>query len=682
MPTALDAILEIPGNPPVFEDLQRLLAEKKAIAFVGAGASAEMYPLWDELIRQLCDEAVASGLASDADRHFWLSIANTKPGQVVRGIRQKVTPPQLGGLLRSIFGPKPEGRLSADSPLATKVRRLLVFYQEKLPLTQVRLLGVVSLFRSPVAEDTILRLARGLFGRKRKQPLSDDATLGLELKRLLARGVLTHEPVDGDLGYACHPILRDHFRAVLIGQGAATARRAADMLRGQPSKEQPCSVREIEPVLLAIEVLLDAGDFGAADDLYQERLGNTRLFLSLPALPEGLRCALGFVMDEPRRQQCEQLSRYRLSYYLNEVGLFASYIGDYEVAAVFYSQSNAIAREMNDTRNFSADLQNQTELFVFLGNLAQASSRSKEALSFSCDYGFESSVCASNAVRGWVRTLSGQVRSAAEDFAIANALEKRNHSDGAELHRLRGIKWAEMLVRVGHHALATRRTLANLLICNADRSNENSARCHYLLGACALVERRFAEAEAELRQAEPIFHSGQMLFDLATLHVTAGAVALARRDSESALQRAAEALALAQPRGMRLVHADALVLRGQARLLEASGGSLPDALARALDDAEDALRIARDCGYAWAERDALALQADAYSALAKAHKAAGSASVAGRHRDAAHHARTEAETLSARLRLTEEDLAAADAKAEVWLKEWEQEKAKKWQSTL
>jgi hypothetical protein len=82
--------------------------------------------------------------------------------------------------------------------------------------------------------------------------------------------------------------------------------------------------------------------------------------------------------------------------------------------------------------------------------------------------------------------------------------------------------------------------------------------------------------------------------DLARLHITAGELALARQDAPGALDRAAEALALAAPRGMRLVHADALVLRGRARLLEAE----IDSAARALDDAEEALRLARDCGYA------------------------------------------------------------------------------------
>jgi len=65
-----------------------------------------------------------------------------------------------------------------------------------------------------------------------------------------------------------------------------TARRAADLLTGQPSEGRPQSVKEIEPVLLAIELLLDAGDFKPADALYRNRLENGRVFL-LDARPGG-----------------------------------------------------------------------------------------------------------------------------------------------------------------------------------------------------------------------------------------------------------------------------------------------------------------------------------------------------------------------------------------------------------
>ncbi|MCA1852634.1 MAG: SIR2 family protein, partial [Beggiatoa sp.] len=140
------------------------------------------------------------------------------------------------------IGALPEGAFLND-----KLRRLLVFYEKKLPVVQVRILGIVSLFRAPVADETVLRLVRGLFC----EALPDDATLTTELQRLQSHGILTCEPIGNDQGSACHPILRDHFRAVLLGTGADTARRAAALLTGQPSAGWPRSIKEIEPVLLA-----------------------------------------------------------------------------------------------------------------------------------------------------------------------------------------------------------------------------------------------------------------------------------------------------------------------------------------------------------------------------------------------------------------------------------------------
>ena len=567
------------------------------------------------------------------------------------------------------------GQLSPDSPLGGKIRRLLAFYQEKLPPNQVRLLSVVALFRAPVVENTILRLIRGLFGRKRKQPLPSDLVLTGELRKLHARGILTREPLDNGHGYACHPILRDHFRAVLLGAGSATARRAANLLTGQPSAEEPRSVKEIELVLLVIELLLEAGDFDPANELYRSRLDGGTVFRNIPAELEGLRCALGFVWDESRREQIhEQLSPKDLSFYLNEAGLFASSTGQLEAAFRFNAESSAIDRELNDTESIAIGLSNEAFLSVLVGDLQKAVSRATEAadlihhIELLRPYvGYEN-----YAHSGWAHGLSGAVRKAAEFFATAHVWEKE-YSGG--LSSIRGTEWAELLLRTGHSALAEQLTSTNLQVCEGERWNGDIARCHWVLGSCMLEEGRIAEAEAELHQAEAVFQNSQMLFELACLHVTAGSVALTQHDSATATDRAAEALALAQPRGMRLVHADALVLRGRARLLEmeTAGTAQVDSLLRALDDADDALRLARECGYAWAERDALTLQADANAALAHAHKAADKTAAASRAQEAAHRARTEANALSARLRLTEEDLAEAEAKAAAWLEEWKKE---------
>jgi hypothetical protein len=101
-----------PGNDYAFERLTKALASARAVAFVGAGASTGLYPLWNPLIRRLADEAVPQGLADDAERAHWLERCAARPQQTVRGIKDALQEGRYGSLLREIFGPKsgPDGR--------------------------------------------------------------------------------------------------------------------------------------------------------------------------------------------------------------------------------------------------------------------------------------------------------------------------------------------------------------------------------------------------------------------------------------------------------------------------------------------------------------------------------------------------------------------------------------------
>jgi hypothetical protein len=113
MPMApLDDVLDIPGNEHVLDRLWQLLGAEQAIAFVGAGASAGLYPLWGGLIRQLAQEPVTLGLATAADRDYWLRTAERSPQQAVRGIRESLGRQVYGEVLRGIFGYRkgPDGR--------------------------------------------------------------------------------------------------------------------------------------------------------------------------------------------------------------------------------------------------------------------------------------------------------------------------------------------------------------------------------------------------------------------------------------------------------------------------------------------------------------------------------------------------------------------------------------------
>jgi len=75
----LDEILAIPGNRAVFDALTKLMTEEKAIAFIGAGTSAGMYPLWGSFIEMLADHAVEEGKATEKDAARWKADKTASP---------------------------------------------------------------------------------------------------------------------------------------------------------------------------------------------------------------------------------------------------------------------------------------------------------------------------------------------------------------------------------------------------------------------------------------------------------------------------------------------------------------------------------------------------------------------------------------------------------------------------
>ena len=135
------------------------------------------------------------------------------------------------------------------------------------------------------------------------------------------------------------------------------------------------------PVITAIELLLECGDLKAADDLYQSRLENGSVFRWIPAPHWGMEVARWFVRDEERRQRLEaQLGARRLSFYLNDVGLFADYAGEPETALPHYAAAEALDRQAGDSIDLSIGLQNLADVETSLGRLGDAVRHATEAL--------------------------------------------------------------------------------------------------------------------------------------------------------------------------------------------------------------------------------------------------------------------------------------------------------------
>ena len=100
----LDDILAISNNRQVFEVLKQLFADEQAIAFVGAGASAGMYPQWGQVINQLADYAVDQGQAEPRDRDRWKADKTSTPQQRVNTILRRLDVAHYHNFLRSTFG--------------------------------------------------------------------------------------------------------------------------------------------------------------------------------------------------------------------------------------------------------------------------------------------------------------------------------------------------------------------------------------------------------------------------------------------------------------------------------------------------------------------------------------------------------------------------------------------------
>lgn len=139
-------------------------------------------------------------------------------------------PPDLNGdptrLWSRIFDP---AHLSADDPLELRMQHLLAFYEKCLPENHRQALGLIALFRAPVGEPALIPLWEKLLNEP-----ECGRELSPALKTLHHEHLLTADPgPDGEWSYACHPILRDHFRSGILGR-AGFGREAAGILAGRP----------------------------------------------------------------------------------------------------------------------------------------------------------------------------------------------------------------------------------------------------------------------------------------------------------------------------------------------------------------------------------------------------------------------------------------------------------------
>lgn len=99
-------ILSIPGNKPVLDDLEGILDDGDALALVGAGCSAELWPLWQDFIQGLINHALEQTRIDQAEAEYYREDMLRIPLGIAQQLRNKVGERLYFTYLHKTFGDK------------------------------------------------------------------------------------------------------------------------------------------------------------------------------------------------------------------------------------------------------------------------------------------------------------------------------------------------------------------------------------------------------------------------------------------------------------------------------------------------------------------------------------------------------------------------------------------------
>lgn len=474
-----------------------------------------------------------------------------------------------------------------------RVGRVLGFYADRLDKRDRALVAIVSLFQRPVAAQTVLTLGADLLDGVLRDWTAADVRAVVQ-QRL--SGLLSWH---GDGAVSAHPLVRDTFRPLALTP--ESAKLASDLQLADLPKGVVATREQAQRLVEIIELLLDAGQWNAADDLYSARSANGYVWLELPAAGLGARCSLAFVSTPARERACrEQLSDHRLGFYLNEVGLFAMCRGDLATAERFLGAAVDHGRDAGDNRNVSIRLTNWTECLAWMGHAGRSRDAASPALELAVMAGGDDAIFKSHAYLAWGLCLSGETRSADEHLIAADEIDYRRQS--RHLTSIGASWWGQVLSLTGRTAIGRALAVAGLKVSTEEGWSEDVARSDRALARCDLIDGHVSDAEPRLRRAESTFRDGDMVLELAETLVVLAEQRRRAGDLDEAGRVCDESISIAAPRELVPTHASALAARAR---ICADRGTDDDVL-RARDDADHALRLATKVRQLpWQELDAL-----------------------------------------------------------------------------
>lgn len=491
--------------------------------------------------------------------------------------------------------------------LSQKLEHLLGFYERQLKNGQKELLGIISLFKRPVEIKSFVTLL-GNMKSLENTPLAKANAAEIEKQlNLLIDDFLVEKTRDG---ITTHPVIREYFRA---GHKISGSRHeVADFLKARPGAERPKNIEEVRDLVEAVQLLCDEGEFNMADNLVSRLCGSYEfnIFRDLPAVAEGLELELAFVGDDARIEKVEKILRKRnVSPHYSRISIYNRILGNLPKALEWRNKSLEIMRQLLDKEYQAVDLFEISLIEVAMGNIRQAGETVSQALNLSLQTRDSRDLQREFSFKAYYEFLLGNSSQAYQYFEIALHYSQKGKLSEQHLYALEGNQQAEFFIRLQALENFEAVNAWNIQECRKHQWNDKIALCHLLQGWYEICRKQLPDAENVLAQAERILRLSGIVEYTCRLDWVWALLAEAKGEYRKGLRRVNNALLICVDKGLRLRHADLLVLRGRLHLLQFQKENREDkdVLEKSGDDGHEALKIAEQTEYVWAKVEALEL---------------------------------------------------------------------------
>jgi tetratricopeptide (TPR) repeat protein len=506
-----------------------------------------------------------------------------------------------------------------NDKLNEKLKRLLNFYEKQLKDGQKELICILSLFKRPIELKSFVNLLNKMKSIANTPLAKADKSVIEKQINLLVDDFLVEKSKDG---ITTHPVIRDYFRATL--NASRSSNEVAIFLKEKPGSESPTKIEEVQDLVEAVQLLCEDEDFDTANKLTHERLSvggyGYDIFISLPAIKEGLELSLAFVGDKTRCKKIEKvLGKRTLAFHFSGAYLYNYYLGNFQQAIFYLNKCLEICRQTKDKLNMPGPIQEISLIEISAGKIEKGIKTIEQAICMSDKIRYLDHLRTQFSYLAYYKYLLGNSQDSFKYFEISLLYEQRRISSEKHLTSIYGNQQAEFLIRIkvwDKFELVNNWNIQNCI----NFYQNNDLAIAYLLKAWSKVQHTaLIEAEEILLLAENILRTSCMLQEICRLDWIWALLFEAKKDFIKGLNHINNSLPICVDRGFHLWQADHFVLRGRLYLMQFNKENPKDInlVEKAGDNGKEALRIADNTGYIWVKVDALKLLASYHQTRAQ-----------------------------------------------------------------